>query len=319
MEKEVFSQQDFNFFITVLIIALLALVLTRKLLKVSFPYFFMGVLGVTVGTVVGSYIGRTVTTLPGIYGRWLPIVIEVFVAVAVFDLFVAQAKPAVRFLANFIQKDENSFSGRGIDVVVDTSALIDGRIEEIVQTGFIFGKLVVPRFVLLELQKVADSEDSLRRARGRRGLDVLSDLQKNRQVVLEIIDDYFSSRDKVDSKLITLAKKRHAKILTVDYNLSRVAQIQGVETLNINELSAALKPFLIPGEELAVKVIQKGKEKKQGVGYLDDGTMVVVEGGDKYVGEELNCEVVRIFQTVAGKMIFVQPKVGEPASSAGKG
>jgi uncharacterized protein YacL len=161
---------------------------------------------------------------------------------------------------------------------------------------------------LEELQKVADSDEPLKRAKGRRGLDSLDHIQTNPKLKFEIIEDYANSKEPVDLKLIKVAKKRNAKIITVDYNLNRVAKIHKVHVLNVNELAESLKPSLIPGEEIMVKVIQRGKETGQGVGYLPDGTMIVIEGGEKLVGKEINCEVTRIYHTVAGKMIFVQPK-----------
>ncbi|MEK7142997.1 MAG: PIN domain-containing protein [Patescibacteria group bacterium] len=296
-------------FFIVLAIALIVLFLTRKLLKISFPYFFMGLVGLILGLLIGSLVANPLSKLPGPYGVWMPMIADVFITVAILDLFIAQAKPAseffqkvtARILGQRPEKTENA-------VVVDTSSLIDGRLEQIALTGFITAKILIPQFVLNELQKVADSEDPLRRAKGRRGLESLDRMQHNPQIPLEIIDDLDSSREEVDLKLIKTAKKRRAKIITVDYNLNRVAKIQKVEVLNVNELAESLKPNLIPGEDLLVKVIQKGKEAGQGVGYLPDGTMIVVEGGEKFVGKEINCEVVRIYHTVAGKMIFVQPK-----------
>lgn len=298
------TQNDFIFFITVLIIALIALVLTRKLLRVEFPFFFMGVLGAVVGLVAGSLLGKTLNFLPGAYGKWLPVVVEVFVAVAIFDLFMAQSYSVSKFFSNILQSGEKIGNN---DIIVDTSALIDGRIEELAQTGFLCGRLLIAKFVLAELQNIADSQDSLKRVRGRKGMEILASLQRNRRIIVEIIQDKAKEKEKVDSKLIRLAKERKGKILTVDYNLSQVAQIEGVEVLNLHELAVAMKSQLIPGETIEVKVEQKGKEKNQGVGYLEDGTMVVVDGGSKFVGQSKKCQVVRIYQTTTGKMIFVEP------------
>lgn len=299
---------DFTLFIIALLVGIIALVVTRKLLRVSFPYFFMGLLGLIIGLWIGSFVSTPFSNLPGPYGRWVPLIIDVFIAVAVLDLFLAQTKVVNNFFANIFSRLNILKPTSGADIVVDTSVLIDGRLEAISDTGFILGKLIIPKFVLNELQGIADSEDPIKRAKGRRGFEVLSMLQKHNELKIEIIGEEMSGREPVDSKIIKLAQNRNAKIMTVDYNLNRVAQLQGITVLNINELAAALKPALIPGENLAVKVIQKGKEKNQGVGYLPDGTMIVVEGGDKFVGQEIECEVIRIFQTVAGKMIFVEPK-----------
>jgi len=191
---------------------------------------------------------------------------------------------------------------------MDTSVLIDGRIEAIIRTGFINKRIVIPQFVLNELQNIADSKDEIKRARGRKGLDILDNLQHSGRVKIEILDDLTLSRESVDSRLVKIAKNLNAPILTVDYNLNKVAKIQNIEVLNINELAQNLKPVLVPGEEVTVKIIQEGKDPGQGVGYLNDGTMIVVEDGLKFMGQEIKCEVVRIFQTVAGKMIFVQIK-----------
>ncbi len=193
-------------------------------------------------------------------------------------------------------------------ILVDTSVIIDGRIADIAKTGFVPGKLLVPRFVLAELQNIADSDDAMRRGRGRRGLEMLNSVRNTDGVALEIIEQDMPDIVEVDHKLVGLAKKLSAHILTTDFNLNRVAQIEGVKVLNINELANAIRPVVIPGEEMTVKIVQLGKERNQGVGYLSDGTMIVVENGDKLMGQEVAAEVTRVFQTVAGKMIFAAPK-----------
>lgn len=193
-------------------------------------------------------------------------------------------------------------------LLVDTSVIIDGRIADIATAGFVPGRLVVPRFVLAELQNIADSDDAMRRGRGRRGLDVLNRLRELPDVSVEIIEDDVANVREVDAKLVVLAQKFSCDVLTTDYNLNRVAQIQGVRVLNVNELSNAIRPVVLPGEELIVRVVQPGKERNQGVGYLADGTMIVVENGDKMIGQEVSTEVTRVFQTVAGKMIFATPR-----------
>ena len=195
---------------------------------------------------------------------------------------------------------------RGPITYVDTSAIIDGRIVDIVASGFVSGTLVVPRFVLGELQHIADDSQASRRTRGRRGLDVLSVLQKDHRVNLELSDEDEPGTPTVDAKLVGLALRRDAGILTTDYNLNRVAQLQGVRILNVNQLANALKPAFLPGEPLRVKVIQEGKEPGQGVAFLDDGTMVVVEGGSQHISDELDVTVTRILQTVAGRMVFAE-------------
>jgi uncharacterized protein YacL len=191
-------------------------------------------------------------------------------------------------------------------VLLDTSAIIDGRIADIAQTGFVDGTLLVPRFVLDELQQIADSKEPLRRNRGKRGLEILNALQRESVAPLEISDMDRPEIEEVDSKLVVLARDLNARIITTDYNLNKVAELQGVPVLNINELANAVKTILLPGESFAVEIIQQGRERGQGVGYLDDGTMVVVENGEQMVGQKRDVEVTRILQTVAGRMIFAQ-------------
>jgi uncharacterized protein YacL len=196
-------------------------------------------------------------------------------------------------------------------LLVDTSAIIDGRIADISKAGFVDGILLVPRFVLLELQYIADSPDPLRRARGRRGLDMLNRLQKEAVVPLQISEVDAEDVTGVDSKLVKVARMYHCPIITNDFNLNRVAELQGVKVLNINELANAVKPVVLPGEEMHVLVVQEGKELGQGVAYLDDGTMVVVENGRKFMNNDVDVVVTRVLQTVAGRMIFAQMKNGK--------
>jgi len=191
--------------------------------------------------------------------------------------------------------------------LLDTSVIIDGRIADIAHTGFIETRLLVPHFVLAELQYIADSSDTLRRNRGRRGLEVLNLLQKEPLVSIDFIDDDVPDVTEVDAKLIRLARKREATIMTNDYNLNRVAQLEGVKILNINDLANALKPVVIPGEEMEVSIIKEGKEPNQGVAYLDDGTMIVIENGRRYMHQTLAVVVTSVLQTAAGRMIFAAP------------
>lgn len=198
----------------------------------------------------------------------------------------------------------------GVEKVVDTSVIIDGRIADACETGFIQGTLVIPQFVLHELQLIADSSDSLKRTRGRRGLDILKRIQNQAKVQIEITDEDFSRIKDVDSKLVALAKKRNAQILTNDFNLNKVADLQGVEVLNLNQLAEALKPLVLPGETMDVMVSKEGKEPMQGVAYLDDGTMVVIDQGQSLVGEAATVTVTSVLQTTAGRMIFAKRKNG---------
>jgi len=193
--------------------------------------------------------------------------------------------------------------------LLDTSVIIDGRIGDLVKTGFIEGKIIIPQFVLDELHNIADSSDNLRRRKGRRGLDILGDLRRNPDIQVETSAKDYPEFEGVDRKLIQLAKELHAKILTTDYNLNKVAKVENTPVLNINELANAVKPRFIPGEELEVEVIDRGEEIGQGVGYLDDGTMVVVENGRRFIGKTIKVIVNSSLQTDAGKMLFVRPKV----------
>jgi uncharacterized protein YacL len=203
----------------------------------------------------------------------------------------------------------SSARARNGDVVLlDTSVIIDGRIADISQTGFIGETILVPRFVLNELQHIADSSDALRRNRGRRGLDMLNKLQKDSVVPIRITDMDIEDVREVDDKLVMLAKRLHCPIITNDYNLNRVAELQGVVVLNINELANAVKAVFLPGETMQVRIIQEGKEVGQGVGYLDDGTMVVVESGRRYMNKTIEATVTKVLQTAAGRMIFAQPQ-----------
>ncbi len=190
--------------------------------------------------------------------------------------------------------------------LLDTSVIIDGRIADLCETGFMEGEFVIPQFILQELQHISDSGDSLKRARGRRGLDILNHIQKNDAVVVEIVEDDFPNIKEVDAKLVELGKKLDAKILTNDLNLNKVAELQGVQVLNINELSNALKPVVLPGETMRVFVLKEGKESGQGVAYLDDGTMIVVDNAKRYIGKNVDVVVTSILQTSAGRMIFTR-------------
>jgi uncharacterized protein YacL len=191
-------------------------------------------------------------------------------------------------------------------VIVDTSAIIDGRIVDIIKTKFLESKIIIPRFVLKELQQIADSTDPIKRQRGRRGLELLHTMQKETGQNLALHEEEFPEVPEVDAKLVKLAKLLDAKVLTVDFNLNRVATIQGVKILNINELANALKPVVFPGEQMQIKLIKEGKEHNQAVGYLDDGTMVVVEEARRFIGQEIKVVVTSVLQTQAGRMIFTK-------------
>jgi len=202
-------------------------------------------------------------------------------------------------------------SGKGFEAnlkILDTSVIIDGRISDVCEAGFIEGTFIVPQFILQELQYIADSQDSTKRARGRRGLDVLHKIQKMSNITVRIVDEDFPKIKEVDAKLVALGKLMNAKIITNDFNLNKVAQLQGVSVLNINELANSLKPVVLPGETMGVFVLKEGKEYNQGVAYLDDGTMVVVENGRRFIGKNTEVTVTSVLQTTAGRMIFSKPR-----------
>ena len=238
---------------------------------------------------------------------WLPIALNLLFATAGAAIAVSRERDLLAFFPQTANSEAHSASSNG-KIVLDTSAIIDGRIADISESGFINGALVIPRFVLDELRHIADSSDSLRRNRGRRGLEMLNRLRKESTTPVEVLDiDHWNGLE-VDAKLVMLAESLNAPIVTTDFNLNRVAEIQGVSVLNVNELANALKSVVLPGEEMAVHVIQQGKEAGQGVGFLDDGTMVVVEGGRGFLDSTVEVSVTRVLQTAAGRLIFAQPR-----------
>lgn len=205
-------------------------------------------------------------------------------------------------------RDRAKVQSKSCPKILDTSVIIDGRIADICKTGFIEGPLIIPEFVLEELQHIADSSDGLKRNRGRRGLDILNKIQKELDIEVMINDKKFDDVKEVDSKLLKLTQLLKGKIITNDYNLNKVAEVQGIDVLNINELANAVKPVVLPGEEMVVQVVRDGKESNQGLAYLDDGTMIVVESGRKFIGETIDVVVTSVLQTSAGRMIFAKPK-----------
>ncbi|OGW14959.1 MAG: twitching motility protein PilT [Nitrospinae bacterium RIFCSPLOWO2_12_FULL_45_22] len=221
---------------------------------------------------------------------------------------------AIEGYANNLQKGPSNNNVK----ILDTSVIIDGRIADICETGFIEGELVVPQFVLKELQHIADSSDTLRRNRGRRGLDILHKIQKNVDINVQIIDQDFSRIKEVDAKLVALGKVMGGKILTNDFNLNKIAELQGVPVLNINQLANAVKPVVLPGEVMNVFVLKEGKEYGQGVAYLDDGTMVVIDNARRYIGKNIEVSVTSVLQTTAGRMIFARLKDEADRSEEGR-
>jgi len=296
------------------------------------------VIGLFVGLIISLLLGFPLSYLPDSLGRILPFVGAVLFGYLGVTVAVLRKNDLAHFFQTSIfsrrnrdrdrdeERDKDRHKERDKDrtsspvpvtqILLDTSAIIDGRIADISQTGFVSASLIVPRFVLNELQHIADSPDAMRRNRGRRGLDMLNRLQKDTSVPIEIIDADVEGVAEVDSKLVKMARTLHCPIITNDFNLNRVAELQGVKVLNINELANAVKPVLLPGEDIEIKIMQDGKELGQGVGYLDDGTMIVVEGGRQYMNTTIEVTVTRVLQTVAGRMIFAHPKQNGGSSSA---
>jgi len=268
--------------------------------------FALAVGAIIVGLLMGVLLGIPLSQLEGAAGSIGPPVVAVGLAVLMLAATLYKRDLLVPAIAGLLP----GARGRGLSsrVVIDTSAVIDGRIVDIAHAGFILGTLVVPRFVLDELQRIADSPDALRRNRGRRGLEMLSALQKDPVTPVEVSEATYPEVGEVDAKLVAYARDHGAAILTNDFNLNRVAELQGIRVLNINELANAVKSVVHPGEEMRVRIIQEGKEPGQGVGYLDDGTMIVVEGGARFMDRDLPITVTRVLQTVAGRMIFAQPR-----------
>ena len=298
----------------ILIVSLIVAVIAYRLTRLSAQKLILVVIGALFGSLIGSLLAAPLSALSEPYKQYLPITVTIVLAVSMAAVFFTKHDFLDNLMTKRNEKKPKTEKLKPIKldkgerrVLVDTSAIIDGRIGDIVSTGFIPGVLIVPRFVLAELQNIADSEDPLRRGRGRRGLEILNEMRLNEALQLDIIEENPESIKEVDHKLVYLAKKYKANILTTDYNLNRVATIEGVKILNINELANSIRAVVLPGEVMKVQVVQAGKEKNQGVGYLPDGTMIVVDKGDKMIGKEVDCEVTRIFQTVAGKMIFASP------------
>jgi uncharacterized protein YacL len=288
--------------------------LIKQVEALSTAEFVTAVVGLLLGLLMGLLLGLPLSQLAPPFGTWLPLGVSIFLGLGMVGLTVAKRRDLLLAAeaVGIIRRPSTSDAAAGHGeprIVVDTSAIIDGRIADIVESGFIYGTLVIPRFVLDELQHIADSSDALRRNRGRRGLEILNRMQKEPATPVEIVEDDVPDIIEVDAKLVALARARSRVILTNDFNLNRVAELQGVRVMNINSLANAVKPAVLPGEELHVRVIQEGKEAGQGVGFLDDGTMIVIEGGARHIDRELDVSVTRVLQTVAGRMIFAQPRL----------
>ena len=283
--------------------------------RVAVERLFWGVAGGFFGVIGGLAIGTALASLApsaGMAGFGLPALLGAYLgaAVAVHRHHDLEAVTAVLFLT--------AARRAALHKVLDTSVIIDGRIADVCEAGFVDGTLVVPQFVLHELQQIADSSDALKRNRGKRGFDVLQRLRGTPRIVVEITDIDFPELRDVDRKLIELAKSLGAKVVTNDYNLNKLAELSGVAVLNINELAKGLKPQMLPGEIVRVHLLREGKEAGQGVAYLDDGTMVVVDQGKRFLGQTVDVTVTSVLQTAAGRMIFSRLRESEP-SIGGRG
>ena len=270
-----------------------------------------GTAGAIVGLIISAFFLNLIGKIPYV-GIFLAFVVAVLMAALGANISIKKREEITSWFSNIKKssppKEKKTKGHKGTPKVLDTSVIIDGRIFDICQTGFVEGTLVIPNFVLEELRHIADSSDGLKRNRGRRGLDVLNKIQKELNIEVEIYEKDFPEIAEVDSKLLKLAQLLNGKVITNDYNLNKVAEFQGVPVLNINELANAVKPVVLPGEEMTIQIIKDGKESSQGIGYLDDGTMIVVEGGRKHIGEIMNVVVTSVLQTAAGRMIFAKQK-----------
>ncbi len=282
----------------------------RALGRLSAETLFAGLTGMIVGLLTAALLAYPFSQLPSPFGQILP-----FVGVIAFTyfgvaLFVMRQGDLMGLVSTMSGRNEggssSAWTNLNRNILLDTSVIIDGRVADIARTGFLPGTLLIPRFVLNELQYIADSPDGLRRQRGRRGMEVLADLQKLPNILVRISDIDAEGVREVDDKLVVLARQLKCPILTNDYNLNRVAELQGVTILNINELANAVKSVVLPSEHLTLNIFQEGKEFGQGVGYMDDGTMVVVENGHDYIGEYKEVVVTKVLQTAAGRMVFAR-------------
>ena len=308
----------------------------KQINKMPFSDVVAGVVGLAIGPIIANLIGVAFANIP-VVGSYIPVIFSIVFGYLGIHIVVKKQKEIadlIRAVPKWIKESKSKHENHDSDKkesdnkaekekeavaentvnnvslkLLDTSVIIDGRIADICRTGFIEGKLLIPVFVLEELQHIADSADALKRVRGRRGLDVLQRLRTEYGMLIEIINEDYDDITEVDSKLVRMGQLKGAKIITNDFNLNKVSELRGVPVLNINELSNAVKPVVIPGETMHVTVVKEGKEHNQGVAYLDDGTMIVVENGRRFMNEAIQVEVTSALQTAAGRMIFAKPIV----------
>ena len=283
----------------------------RTIRQMPAEVLLTSIIGLIFGLVIAALFSVPFGLLPQPFSQWVPSIVAVVAAYLSITIFAFRAHDISQMVAGLMRGGMNAIPGRAnsdLQILLDTSVIIDGRILDISKTGFIFGTFVVPQFVLAELQHIADSGDVLRRSRGRRGLEILEELQREGKTPVTIIDVDIDNVREVDDKLVVLAKQVGALLMTNDWNLNRVADLQNVPVLNINDLANAVKAVHLPGERITILVIQEGREPNQGVGYLDDGTMIVVEDGKRYMDRTIDVVITRMIQTQAGKMYFARPE-----------
>lgn len=286
----------------------------QRLNKMSIQEILGGAIGLIIGLIIATLLGTAVSWLPWVWvGGVLKVAVTLLLGYLGVSVGTKRKEELLGFLPRFGKEKVSRAEAKQVQSfkLLDTSVIIDGRIADICKSGFIEGTLVIPGFILEELRHIADSADLLKRNRGRRGLDILNKIRKELDVMVQINETDFEDLAEVDSKLVKLAQVLKGTVITNDYNLNKVAQLQGVKVLNINELANAVKPVVLPGEEMVVQVIKDGKEAGQGVAYLDDGTMIVVDGGKKFIGQTIAVIVTSVLQTAAGRMIFAKPGAGE--------
>ncbi|MCX5840638.1 MAG: TRAM domain-containing protein [Deltaproteobacteria bacterium] len=288
------------------LIALFVIHIEEAIRKVSLRIIFGGVVGMIIGLLIAFLLAYGLNFVSNIMEKQqvVPWIYTLLTGIMAYLGLLIGSKKIEEFSFFGLGQPKDSGDYR----ILDTSVIIDGRIADISDTGFLQGTLIVPRFVLDELQYIADSSDSMKRSRGRRGLDILNRMQRSGGINIEISDQDFPKLKGVDAKLVALAKKINAKIVTNDFNLNKVAELQGIKILNVNELANALKPVVLPGETMTVKIIKEGKETGQGVAYLDDGTMIIVDNAQKHQGSNVEVLVTSVLQTTAGRMIFSELK-----------
>jgi len=292
-------------FIIGLSCALLVIRVEKDIRKLSLKIIIGGVTGMIIGLLIALILGFGLNMVSKIRENQqiIPWIYLLLTGILGYLGLVLGSKKIEEF-----NLSGSTYKGASDYRILDTSVIIDGRIADICDSGFMEGELMVPRFVLDELQFVADSSDSMKRSRGRRGLDILNRMQKSSAINIAIVEQDFTKIKGVDGKLVALAKKINAKLLTNDYNLNKVAELQGVRVLNVNELANAMKPVVLPGEQMTVKIIREGKELGQGVAYLDDGTMIIVDNAQKMLNMNVEVVVTSVLQTTAGRMIFSELK-----------